>query len=84
MTRNIKKIAHDLLPLSEAITELSLIISQLLNTIKPHAKFDDVQSATYFDNCTEASLKLTTSAELIRTYIQKVNDEADKEGLSKD
>lgn len=84
MARSIKRIAHDLLPLSDAITELSSVISELLTVIKPHAQFNMDKAANYFDNCAHASEKLTTSAKLIRDYIQEVNAEADKEGISKD
>lgn len=84
MTRNIKRIAHDLMPLSDAVTELSSIISQLLNAVKPHAKFDDIKASKYFDECTKASQKLAISAKLIRDYVEEVNEEADKEGILKD
>lgn len=84
MARTIKKIAHDLSPLSDAVTELSSIISQLLNAVKSHTQFDDPKAKDYFDECTIASEKLAISAKLIRDYVHEVDNEADKEGISKD
>lgn len=84
MARNTKRIAHDLTPLCDAVTELSAIISQLLEAVKPHAKFDDAKASKYFDECTKASQKMAVSAKLIREYIQDINDEADREGIIKD
>lgn len=84
MPRNIKRIAHDLIPLSDVVTELSSIISQLLSAVRPHTQFDDPKASKYFDECTKASKKLADSAKLIREYIQKVNEEADREGITKD
>ena len=83
MARNIKKIAHDLLPLSDAVTELSLIISQLLEALRLHATFDSPQTNKYFSECANASQKLAISAKLIRSYVKEVNNEADKEGILK-
>lgn len=84
MATNIKKVAHDLLPLSEAVSELSAIISELLNAIEPSTAFETNEAATYFIECVNASKKLAVSAELIRKYVQKINYEADKEGMLKD
>ena len=84
MARNIKRIAHDLLPLSDAVTELSSIISQLLEAIQPHTSFDDPSASKYFEECTKASEKLALSSQLIRKCVQEINDEADNEGISKD
>lgn len=84
MTRNIKKIAHDLSPLSEASAELSSIILQLLDTIKLHAKFDDEKMSTHLTECEEASKNLVISTSLIEKYVSELNKEADKEGILKD
>jgi hypothetical protein len=84
MARNIKKIAHDLLPLSDAISELSAIISQLLNAIEAYASFDDDKAKKYFEECSNASEKMALSAKLVRDYVLEVNEEADKEGINKD
>ncbi|MCK4608852.1 MAG: hypothetical protein KAT71_05190 [Gammaproteobacteria bacterium] len=84
MVKNIKKIAHDLLPLSNAITELSSIISQLLNAINPHANFDDKNAKKHLEECSEASEKMALSARLIREYVEKLNNEADIAGITKD
>lgn len=83
MSKNIKRIAHDLMPLSDASKELSKIISQLMRSIKSHAKFDDPKACEYFAECIEASEKLAISTTLIKSYIQEVNDEADREGIIK-
>ncbi|OGT30385.1 MAG: hypothetical protein A3E87_01490 [Gammaproteobacteria bacterium RIFCSPHIGHO2_12_FULL_35_23] len=83
MARSIKKIAHDLIPLSDAVTELSSIISQLLEAVKPYAQFENSKASQYFDECAKASQKLAISSKLIREYVQEVNNEADREGISK-
>ena len=83
MSRNIKRIAHDLLPLSGAISELSVIISQLLNAIETHTSFDDDKAKKYFEECLNASEKMALSAKLVRDYILEINEEADKEGINK-
>lgn len=83
MPRNIKRIAHDLIPLSDAATELSSIISELLHAVKPHVQFDNHKAAEYFEECTKASQNLAISTKLIKSYIQEVNNEADKEGIVK-
>jgi len=84
MARNIKRIAHDLLPLSEAVTELGSIISTLLDALQNHISFDDPKAKKYFDECNKASEKLALSAQLIKKYINTVNEEADNEGITKD
>lgn len=83
MPRNIKKIAHDLIPLSDAATELSAIICELLFAIKPNIQFNHHKAAQYFDECSEASKKLAVSTKLIKTYLQGINQEADREGIVK-
>lgn len=83
MTKNIKQIAHDLLPLSDAITELSGLITELLEAVKPHSTFDEVKADQYFNECITASKKMTISAKLIREYVQETNAEADKAGIEK-
>lgn len=84
MARNIKRIAHDLLPLSGAVIELGAIISEILDNIETHAVFDDQEIKKYFDECRNASKKLTTTATLIKKYIDAVNKEADRDGITKD
>ncbi|NNM59443.1 MAG: hypothetical protein HKM04_06460 [Legionellales bacterium] len=84
MARNIKRIAHDLIPLSDAVTELSTIISQLLDAIKPHAQFDDQNIIKYFDECVKASQKMALSSQLIKQYVHEVDKEADRERILKD
>ncbi|MCW5589335.1 MAG: hypothetical protein KIT27_06685 [Legionellales bacterium] len=84
MTRTIKKVAHDLLPLAEVISELSAIISQLLAAIEPQANFNDKASKQYFSECSQASQKLAISAKLIQDYIRELNFEADQEGILKE
>lgn len=83
MTKNIKQIAHDLLPLSDATTELSGLITKLLEAVKPHATFDEAKAEQYFNECINASQKMTISAKLIREYVQETNAEADKAGIQK-
>ena len=84
MAKTIKKVAHDLLPLSDAVTELSSIISQLLEAIEPHATFHEETAKKYFSDCRGASQKLTISSKLIREYIQELHVEANQEGIVKD
>lgn len=83
MARTIKKIAHDLLPLSDAVTELSAIVAQLLHAIEQHATFDDSSTTHYFTQGIKALDKLTLSADLIKTYLHELNDEADRENIPK-
>lgn len=84
MARTIKKIAHDLLPLSDAVTELSAIVAQLLHVIEQHASFSEETTKQYFYQGIKALDKLTLSADLIKTYLHELNEEADREGISKD
>lgn len=84
MARTIKKVAHDLLPLSDAVTELGKIVSQLLHAIKQHATFDDEMTTHYFDQGIKALDKLAISADLIKTYLCEINDEADREKILKE
>jgi len=84
MQKKKKKIAHDLLPLTDTVTELSTILSQLLLMIKPHAKFDSPQASNYFDEFSEALNGLTLSIGLMKKYVSDVNIEADNNGIAKD
>ena len=84
MVRTVKKVAHDLLPLSDVVTELSTIVSQLLHAVKPHAQFDNVKAGRYFDECAEASDKLAISANLIKKYVHEINEEVDNNNSLKD
>ena len=84
MTRNIKQIAHDLAPLSDMVTELSEIVSQLLGAIEPHASFDDTKAEKYFQECTIASEKMSISSGLIQRYIQEIKSEADLSGSTQE
>lgn len=84
MAKTIKKVAHDLLPLSDAVTELGKIVAQLLHAIKQHATFDDDMTTHYFDQGIKALDKLAISADLIKTYLHELNEEADKDGIDKD
>jgi hypothetical protein len=84
MARNTKRIAHDLIPLSDAVSELSSLISEFLSAIKPHARFENPKAPKYFDDFAQATIKLAISARLIRKYIQEVDNEADREGIIKD
>lgn len=82
MARTIKKVAHDLAPLSDVVSELSSLISELLESVKPQATFSNDKISEYFDECLSATQKLAISAKLIRHYIDEVNEEADREGIS--
>lgn len=84
MARNIKKIAHDLNPLADAITELSILISQILAAIESSVNFDEAKTKKYFEDCSSASQKMALSAKLISKYVQEINREADNEGITKD
>ena len=84
MARNLKQIAHDLIPLSDAATELSAVISELLSGVKPFAQFDNAKAAASFNDCTKAAQKLAISTKLIKEYVQQVNSEADRENIFKD
>lgn len=84
MARTIKKIAHDLSPLTDACAELSLIISEILDEIKLNAKFDDKKMFERLSECEEASRNLALSSGLIEKYIFDLNKEADREGIAKD
>lgn len=84
MARSIKKIAHDLLPLSGAISELSSIVAQLLGAIRPAVEFNDPKVDGFFEESMEALDKLTLSANLIKKYILEVDEEADRDGIKKE
>ena len=84
MARNIKRIAHDLIPLSDSVTELTSMISELLSAVESYTKFDNTKASNYFTECLRASKKLAISAKLIKEYVQQVNSEADREGILKD
>lgn len=84
MARTIKRIAHDLSPLSSAVNELGAIISELMDAIQNHIVFDDPKMKIYFDECRQASQKLALSANLINDYINEIHEEADREGIDKD
>lgn len=84
MARTIKKIAHDLSPLTDACAELSTIILEILGEIKLHAKFDDKKMFERLSECEEASRNLALSSGLIEKYIIDLNKEADREGIPKD
>jgi tRNA uridine 5-carbamoylmethylation protein Kti12 len=83
MARTIKKIAHDLLPLSDAITQLSDIISQQLESLNNLVEFKDPRIKEYFQECINAQQKMAASARLVREYVIEVNQEADSEGIAK-
>jgi hypothetical protein len=84
MTRNIKRIAHDLSPLSNAASELGTIILKLLKAIEPHANFTDDKANKYFHECIEATRNLSVSTQLIGDYIADIDKEADNNGIAKD
>lgn len=79
MTRTVKKIAHDLSPLSDVVSELSTLISELLTSINNHISFEDSNISSYFSECLQATQKLAISAQLIKHYIKDMNDEAASE-----
>lgn len=83
MAKNIKKVTHDLLSLADAVTERGKIVAQLLHAIKQHARFDDEMTTHYFDQGLKALDKLAISADLIKTYLHELDNEADKSGISK-
>ena len=84
MVRTIKKVTHDLMPLSDAVTELSALISELLKAVEPHVRFENDKAAKYFDDSVKASGNLAVSAKLIKDYLHEVDGEADREGITKD
>ena len=84
MARTIKRVSHDLLPLSEGNSELSSLIATLLDGIAKHVSFDDPKSKRFFDECIEASQKMAISAKLIRSYVIELDKEAENEGILKD
>lgn len=83
MSRNIKRIAHDLSPLAEAATELSALISDLLVAVEPQISFNEEKTADFFYECINASKKLAISTKLIEEYVDSINEEADQEGIEK-
>ncbi len=84
MVRTIKRISHDLIPLSDAISELSSIISDLLSAVKPQAQFSSNKAFEYFNECVTASEKLALSARLVGVYLQEVDKEANRGGITID
>ncbi len=84
MVRTIKRVAHDLLPLSQGNSELSLLVNKLLSGIEKHVSFDDPRAKGYFEECLKASEKMAVSARLIREYVVNLDQEAEAENISKD
>lgn len=84
MARTIKRVSHDLLPLSLGNSELSDLVSKLLAGIKDHISFDDPRAKVYFDECLQATEKMTVSAYLIQKYVLELEQEANAENISKD
>lgn len=84
MARTIKKVSHDLVPLSDAITELASETLKLLNSMKVSGNFNNLKELSYFDDCVEASQMITSTSKLIRQYLHELEDEADREGILKD
>lgn len=83
MARTIKRVSHDLFPLSDIGTELTDIILQLLEAISPHANFSNKDIYTYFNECIEAAHNLSKNNKLINQYLKELNNEADQEGIQK-
>ena len=84
MPRTIKRVSHDLLPLSKGNSELSALISKLLLGIESHISFDDPRAKSYFDKCLEATEKMMISARLIQEYVVSLDKEAEAENIPKD
>lgn len=75
MKKSVRSIAHDLLPLSGSIIELSCIISEMLTTLEKYAVFPNPEIKHHFTECYMAFDKLSTAAALIKKYIQTIDDE---------
>ena len=84
MTRNIKRISHDLLPLAEGNSELSELVLALLEGVNEHVSFDDPKAQKFFNECIVASQKMAISAKLIKKYVVELDQEAETLGIVKD
>lgn len=83
MARNIKRVSHDLGPLSDIGVELTDVISQLLEAVSPHINFNNKKIFNYFEQCIGAAHNLKKNNELIQQYLKELNYEADQEGILK-
>lgn len=79
MVRDIKRIVHDLTPMSDVVSELSALISKLLSSMKDEVTFVNPEAAEYFFSCLTATEKLAISAGLISRYIDELRRDAGRE-----
>ena len=84
MVRTIKRISHDLIPLSDAVSELSLLVTGLLEAVQDQLVSENSKVKGYLEECTLASQNLALSAQLIKRYIVEVDEEADRNGITED
>jgi len=84
MARTIKKVVHDLSPITDGCVQLSSIILEILDEIKLNAKFDNKKMFDRLTECEEASKNLELCSGLIQKYVFDLNKEADREGITKD
>lgn len=75
MAKNTKQIVHDLQPLASVISELSTIISDMLDNIETHTRYDDSKIKDYFIECNDAVKKLSSTSILVKKYIENISAE---------
>ena len=87
MSRSIKRISHDLKPMIDGINKININLQTMLpllfSELAPGGKVDTRISGP-LETCIDALNSLNKCAKLAEAYIQDVDAEADREGITKD
>ncbi len=84
MPRTIKKISHDLMPLSFATAETASIVWEALKKLETHLQFDKKEVKECYNMCLSACEKMTLSVHMLKDYVVSVDQEAEREGITKE
>ncbi len=84
MPRTIKKISHDLMPLSDASAETAALVCETLKKLAAYLEFDKKEVKECYNMCLKACEKMTISIQMVKKYVVDVDKEAEKEGITKD
>ncbi len=83
MARTIKRISHDLTPISISAGELSALLIDMLSGIKNSIHFASKEAEQNFINSLEVAENLVISIDLIKKYVEDVDLEAAREEIEK-
>ncbi len=81
--RTIKKISHDLMPLAQANAETALLVQQALKNLEPYLQFNRQEALDCFNYCIAACEEMAVSADLVKKYVEEVDQEAEKASINK-